>query len=257
MEKTEVYIDFEAISNQFARLINLPSGTPFAYTLGLLNEKNQFETKTFVMDFTMHNTLTSIWIILRKFIIQDINKINKHVNIKNIIFIGHNPDLETKCIKRLFPENETKPLISQKNISLSKLTAKYITDNYFSKLKKIIKMNYSDDLVLNQMLDRNGAIASFAGYWLYTNSIKNLKPKDKRTKYYLALDKKSLLRELKAYSEDDVKRMIYINTHMSNEDIDKLAKEINQKRELIKILKLLNIDEKTTIKDLKEKIWSW
>jgi hypothetical protein len=41
---------------------------------------------------------------------------------------------------------------------------------------------------------------------------------------------------------------------MSNEDIDKLAKEINQKRELIKILKLLNIDEKTTIKDLKEKI---
>ncbi|GAA8716382.1 hypothetical protein oki361_22660 [Helicobacter pylori] len=72
--------------------------------------------------------------------------------------------METKCIKRLFPENETKPLISQKNISLSKLTAKYITDNYFSKLKKIIKMNYSDDLVLNQMLDRNGAIASFAGY---------------------------------------------------------------------------------------------
>ena len=51
--------------------------------------------------------------------------------------------------------------------------------------------------------------------------------------------------------------MIYINTHLSNEDIDKLAKEINQKRELIKILKLLNIDEKTTIKDLKEKIWSW
>ncbi|GAA8716385.1 hypothetical protein oki361_22670 [Helicobacter pylori] len=48
--------------------------------------------------------------------------------------------------------------------------------------------------------------------------------------------------------------MIYINTHMSNEDIDKLAKEINQKRELIKILKLLNIDDKTTIKDLKEKI---
>ncbi|SFW07400.1 Uncharacterised protein [Chlamydia abortus] len=48
--------------------------------------------------------------------------------------------------------------------------------------------------------------------------------------------------------------MIYINTHLSNEDIDKLAKEINQKRELIKILKLLNIDEKTTIKDLKEKI---
>ena len=89
-------------------------------------------------------------------------------------------------------------------------------------------MNYSDDLVLNQMLDRNGAIASFVGYWLYTNSIKNLKPKDKRTKYYLVLDKKSLLRELKAYSEDDVKRMIYINTHMSNEDIDKLAKEINQ-----------------------------
>lgn len=77
-------------------------------------KKNQFETKTFVMDFTMHNTLTSIWIILRKFIIQDINKINKHVNIKNIIFIGHNPDLETKCIKRLFPENETKPLIRPK-----------------------------------------------------------------------------------------------------------------------------------------------
>ncbi len=102
MEKNEVYIDFEAITNPFARLLNLPSGTPYAYTIGLLSDKNQYETKTFIINFAMHNSLSSIWVILKKFIIADITKINSRLNLKDIVFVGHNPVLETKCIKKIF-----------------------------------------------------------------------------------------------------------------------------------------------------------
>lgn len=60
MNTTKVYIDFEAITNPFARLVNLPSGTPYAYTLGLLNIHGQYQIKTFIIDFKEHHNLNSI-----------------------------------------------------------------------------------------------------------------------------------------------------------------------------------------------------
>lgn len=255
MEKNEVYIDFEAITNPFARLLNLPSGTPYAYTIGLLSDKNQYETKTFIINFAMHNSLSSIWVILKKFIIADITKINSKLNLKDIVFVGHNPVLETKCIKKIFPNNEIKPLIANQTVSLSKLTGKTFFNNYFPKIKKILLEKSKEYPLFLQLIEKNGAIASFAGYWLYTNSLTNLRTNDKKRKFYIDLDKKLLLKELKNYSKDDVNKMLYV-IELEKNNLDLLIKEVNQKKEFLKILKSLNINDNLTIKEIKEKIWS-
>lgn len=39
MNKNYVYIDFEAISDPFARVLAIPVNTPFAYTVGALSIK--------------------------------------------------------------------------------------------------------------------------------------------------------------------------------------------------------------------------
>ncbi|WP_412031765.1 DUF2779 domain-containing protein [Metamycoplasma buccale] len=253
MEQNKVYIDFEAITNPFARLLNLPSGTPYAYTLGLLNIKNKFEVKTFIMDFTKHNSLSSIWNIIRKKIILDINKINSKLNINDVIFIGHNPVLENKCLKKLFPTNKVLPLIDKQNVSLSKLTGKTFNIPYFSETKKTLTKLGTDTLLKN-IVERNGAIASFAGYWLYTNSLKNLRVNDKKKKYFINLNKKILLRELNKYSNDDVVKMLYISTNENALPI--MLKELGYKRELLKQIRNLKLNEKLTIKEIKEKIWN-
>ena len=255
MEKNEVYIDFEAITNPFARLLNLPSGTPYAYTIGLLNDKNEYETKTFIMNFAMHNSLNSIWSILKKFIITDIVRINKKLNLKDIVFVGHNPVLETKCIKKIFPNNHVKALIDNQDVSLSKLTGKTFNANYFPKIKKILTSKIEQFPMFKQMIEKNGAIASFAGYWLYTNSLTNLRANDKRLKYYIDIDKKLLLKELKNYSKDDVNKMIYV-IELEKEQLDFLIKEVSLKRDLLKTIKALNFNENLTLKEIKEKIWS-
>ncbi|WP_027122504.1 DUF2779 domain-containing protein [Metamycoplasma spumans] len=253
MQDNQVFIDFEAITNPFAKLVNLPSGTPYAYTLGLLNSKNEFEVKTFIMDFNKHQTQNGMWSTIKKCIIKDINKINPKLNIKDIVFIGHNPVLENKCLKRLFPENEVRALISKTTVSLSRLTAKFFSEPYFTKIKKVISA-LNDKYLNNALGERNGAIASFAGYWLYTNSLKNLRANDKRKKFLINLDKKILLKELNRYSKDDVVKMIYIVAHP--EQTEQLLKELSYKQELLKQIKNLKLDDKLTIKELKEKIWT-
>ena len=106
-----------------------------------------------------------------------------------------------------------------------------------------------------QLIEKNGAIASFAGYWLYTNSLTNLRSNDKKRKFYIDLDKKLLLKELKNYSKDDVNKMLYV-IELEKNNLDLLIKEVNQKKEFLKILKSLNINDNLTIKEIKEKIWS-
>ncbi|MBN0970552.1 DUF2779 domain-containing protein [Mycoplasma phocoeninasale] len=253
MNPNYVYIDFEAITNPFARLINIPSGTPYAYTLGLLDDKNTFKVKTFIMDFKKHATINSMWAIIRKRILQDINNINQKLSIKNVIFIGHNPVLENKCIKKLFPENKVEPLIQKTTVSLSKLTAKFFNKNYFSKTKNVIEST-NDNYLKNALIDKDGAIASFLGYWLYVNSLKNLRANDKKKKFLIELNEKNILKELHKYSYDDVVKMLYVASHPN--DIEKWIKELSNKRELLKQINNLNLDEKLTVKDIKEKIWN-
>jgi len=163
--------------------------------------------------------------------------------------------LETKCIKKIFPNNEIKPLIANQTVSLSKLTGKTFFNNYFPKIKKILLEKSKEYPLFLQLIEKNGAIASFAGYWLYTNSLTNLRSNDKKRKFYIDLDKKLLLKELKNYSKDDVNKMLYV-IELEKNNLDLLIKEVNQKKEFLKILKSLNINDNLTIKEIKEKIWS-
>jgi len=161
--------------------------------------------------------------------------------------------LETKCIKKIFPNNEIKPLIANQTVSLSKLTGKTFFNNYFPKIKKILLEKSKEYPLFLQLIEKNGAIASFAGYWLYTNSLTNLRSNDKKRKFYIDLDKKLLLKELKNYSKDDVNKMLYV-IELEKNNLDLLIKEVNQKKEFLKILKSLNINDNLTIKEIKEKI---
>lgn len=253
MNSHNVYIDFEAITFPFASVIGLPNGTPFAYTIGLLSDKNRFESKTFIMDFTKHNSLTSIWMMLRKFIIADIHSINPKVDIKTVTFIGHNPVLEHDCLNKLFPENKVVPLIDYPNISLSKLTAKTFNQSYWFKTKKAI-LKTKKEFLIKRLPERNGAIASYAGYWLYVSSLKDLRANDRRKKFFIDLEKKTLLRELREYSRDDVLKMIFITQNI--DELNRWIKEFNAKTELLKQIRHLKLDDKLTIKEIKEKIWT-
>lgn len=69
-------------------------------------------------------------------IVSDILEINNTVNLKEVVFVGHNPVLENKCLKKLFPENNVEPLISNTIVSLSKLTGKIFNIPYFNRIKK-------------------------------------------------------------------------------------------------------------------------
>ena len=49
--------------------------------------------------------------------------------------------------------------------------------------------------------------------------------------------------------------MLYV-IELEKNNLDLLIKEVNQKKEFLKILKSLNINDNLTIKEIKEKIWS-
>ncbi|AZG68424.1 DUF2779 domain-containing protein [Mycoplasma struthionis] len=257
MEQIKVYIDFEAIANPFAKLINIPNSTPYCYSLGLLNDKNKFQISTFIIDFRKHNSVTSIWAKLKKQIILDINKINKKVNIKNVVFVGHNPYLEIECLKKMFPDNSVEPLINNSTVSLSKLVGKEYNKNYFSKVKEVIfsDKNNHKSFFIKALGDRNGAIASYIGYWLYVDAfIMAFKEKDRRIRFFCPMDRRVTLRELRSYSNDDVDKMLYLAS--KPELLEKLLKELSYKKDLLKAINNLDLNDKLTIKEIKEKIWS-
>ncbi|AWX42908.1 Uncharacterised protein [Metamycoplasma cloacale] len=248
-----VYIDFEAITNPFARLIKLPSGIPYCYTIGLLNKKGVFETSTFIIDFHKHRGIESIWFFLKKNIIDDIKRINDEIDVNKVVFIGHNPELEKKCIKKIFPDHQVLPLIKQREVSLSKLTAKTFKNEYFINTKQLIE-KLQGKKVYDSLMHRSGAIASYAGYWLYVNSLKNLRTKDSRARYFISdINEKTFTKELKKYSKDDVLKMYYLAS--IPERHDELVKEVLYKQELLKQINNLNLNDKLTIKEIKEKIW--
>lgn len=68
------------------------------------------------------------------------------------------------------------------------------------------------------------------------------------------MNKNLLLKELKRYSHVDVNKMLYIVSHPN--ETETLLKELLYKRELIKQIKNLELDDNLTIKEIKEKIWT-
>ncbi|PZW01535.1 DUF2779 domain-containing protein [Metamycoplasma auris] len=256
INKNYIYIDFEAISNPFARILSIPANTPFAYSLGALNLEGKLETKTFIIDFAKTNSIKDIWGKLKKNIIKHIYQINPHLKINEIIFIGHNPVLEKKILSKMFSKNEIRALLddnSNPNLSLSKLTGPIFKDEYFAKTKKsIIESNIPT--LKKIMVKNNGFIASFVGFWLYVNSLSNLRSNDKRKKYFIPLKKNTILKELRNYSKDDVNKMLYLSLNPSETSL--LIKRYLYKKELLRLLKNIDFDDDLTIGQIKEKIWN-
>ncbi|MCU4117358.1 hypothetical protein N8G13_02715 [Mycoplasma zalophi] len=244
--KTRVFIDFEAITNPFAKIIKIENSTPYCYTLGFQAEHGIFKSRTYVMNF---KNKKNFYETLRLQIKKDIKKINPKIKIQDVEFVGHNPVLENKCLKRLFPKNKVIPLISQQTISLSILTRKQFKKQYFSEIKEIIRQKSKHNVFKNRILSNNGAIASYVGFLLFCkeNNFETTKH------YYTEINKQLLVKELKEYSHDDVWKMEYVNKHL--EEVDMWLKDINHRRELIKQLNALELDENMTIKELKDRIW--
>ncbi|BAP39372.1 hypothetical protein [Metamycoplasma canadense] len=255
MNKNYVYIDFEAISDPFARILSIPSNTPFAYTVAALNQNNKFETRTFIIDFVKTNSIKNIWSTIKQKIIKHLYEINSKLKIEQVTFIGHNPTLEKQILNKLFPKNLIKPLLdpSCPVLSLSKLTGPKFKEEYFSNIKKAI--NDSDIYMLKKRTaERNGAIAAFVGFWLFVNASTNLRANDKRKKFFLKLNKNQVIKEIRRYSMDDVNKMIFLAS--DEENTNSLIKKYLYKKEFMKLIKNINFDENLTIKEIKEKIWT-
>ncbi|MGX9339521.1 hypothetical protein ACT1UH_02235 [Mycoplasma sp. 332] len=254
MNSKYVYIDFEAISNPFARLLAIPVNTPFAYTVGALNQNGKFETRTFIIDFLKIKSIKGIWSTLKQNIIKHIYDINSKIDINEITFIGHNPTLEKQILIKLFPKNLVNPLLdpSCPVLSLSKLTGPKFSKEYFPNIKKAI--NQSDVISLKKRTaGRNGAIAAFVGFWLYVNSVSHLRANDKRKKYMLNLNKNLVIKELRHYSGDDVNKMIFLASDPERTDL--LIKRYLYKKDFLKLIKNIDFDDNLTLKEIKEKIW--
>lgn len=255
MNKNYVYIDFEAISDPFARVLAIPVNTPFAYTVGALNQNNKFETRTFIIDFLKTNSIKSIWSTLKQKIIKHIYEINSKLNIEEVVFIGHNPTLEKQILIKLFPKNAVQSLLdpSCPVLSLSKLTGPKFTEEYFPNIKKAIEE--SNVTTLKKWTDwRNGSIAAFTGFWLYVNAIPRLRANDKRKKFILKLNKNLVIKELRRYSGDDVNKMLFLAS--DPDQTNALIKKYLYKKDLLKLIKNIDFDENLTIKEIKEKIWT-
>ncbi|QJG67101.1 DUF2779 domain-containing protein [Mycoplasma phocoenae] len=244
---TQVYIDFEAITNPFSKILKIPNSTPYCYTLGFKNPKGVFQSHTFVMDFRKNKDFYST---LRQAIIRDIKRIDPSIKLKYVEFIGHNPVLEDECIKKLFPKHIVKPLIENQRISLSLLTRKKFNNEYFREIKKIIDSSTSSKVIKNRITGQNGAIASYVGFLLFC--MDNKINTDK--KFYINIDRQLIISELKEYSHDDVWKMEYVSKH--KDQTQEWLNDINHKREILKQINALGVDENLTIKELKEKIWT-
>ncbi|WP_208664883.1 hypothetical protein, partial [Mycoplasma nasistruthionis] len=112
IKKTEVFIDFEAISHNFITHIksvlktDIPyTDIPYNYTVAVL-KNNEVVHKSYIADFSNFNIDNLIQQIRNK-LIEDISEITElnltPNNIKNhITFVGWNPDLETYALKIFF-----------------------------------------------------------------------------------------------------------------------------------------------------------
>ncbi|RMA77566.1 hypothetical protein JN00_0417 [Metamycoplasma subdolum] len=256
MNKVEVYIDFEAITNPFASIIKVPNDTPFAYSIGLLNKQNLFQSSTFIVDFGRHSNKNSILEIIKKSIEKDIKRINPNVTMEDVVFVGHNPVLERKILLKIFPDNEVialLPKIRGQDISLSKLAyKKFSNKKFFVTLKEEISKNEGLTFIKNQVIAKDGMAANYAGYLLFLNSAKGNKQTDKRYKLFIPISTRILINEIRNYSRDDVLKMCYV---INIENLEHEMKKIQLKDRLINLIKILDINKDLKVSELIEKIW--
>lgn len=244
----------------FSKAVKLEADFPYAYTLGIYVGK-KFKTRTYVFNFERYST-EDVFELIRASITYDIRTLldNKKfaVNAETVKFIGWAPLLEKKLLARLFPDAIVKAFNDGFELSLSRLTPEF-EGKYFGVLKSQVAQNLDPDFVAIRHLEHDGALAALAGY-LLASQISG------KGKYYFPFEVKTLLKEIKEYSKEDVTRMAFLNDNpvLFKERKEKALELMREKQKVIKHMqaneKLVNRlsdleQEKTVemiIKDLKE-----
>ena len=261
MTKKKIYIDFEAISSPFNRASKLPQDVPYAYSIGLYKGK-KFKSKTFIFNFTRDN-VAEVNDIMRFRIMDDIRELMNDrafkVNKSTIMFVGWAPNLEKKILDKMFKGIDVVDQNTSKgDMSLSRITHKEFEDNYFPEFKKRVAEQIDPKFVEKRHLFSDGALAALAGHILY-NKVHN------RTKKFIVdIDTQVLIKELVAYSKDDVVRMAFVNDNpaLINKRIErfkellikknKIKSSINRNERFLKKLETFN--EEISVKELKDEI---
>ncbi len=245
MTKIKVFIDFEAISYPFSRTLKVEKDLPFAYSIGIHKGK-KFKTKTTIINFQKINS-DQVYDFIRKDITENMRKLlndkSFSTNANSVVFVGWSPILEIKILQKSFKGISVIDLAKGEYISLSKLTDQEFEDNYFVNLKSSVKNNLDNDFIIKRGLNLNGVLAALGGYKLYLDSKNNIKDR-----FNLSIDTKTLLKEIKEYSKDDVVRMsfLYNNSNifeerkqalfLINKKKSKINKRINELNNLVKYL---------------------
>lgn len=221
----------------FSKAANLQSDFPYAYTLGIYRGK-KFKTRTYVFNFERIST-DEIVEVLRVNIIKDIRDIldNKTftVNADTVKFIGWAPHLEKKIIGQLFKDAIVSAFNQGFELSLSRLTPEF-EGNYFEVLKSQVRQNLSPKFIEMRNLNHDGALAALAGY-LLCMQIKG------KGKFYFPFEVKSLIKEIKEYSKEDVTRMAFLNDNQALFD-QRRDKALELLRDKQKVIKHIQANEK-------------
>jgi hypothetical protein len=151
---------------------------------------------------------------------------------------------------------EESNLITKREVSLSKVTKNgYKDTKYFTEFRKEFAKTLSPEDISKFNLTHDGAIASYAGFVLYSIIMKT-----KKTKFHIYMSAEILINELKEYSLDDINRMYYFldnipevkSTIRKFKIIDNLKKDINTNVRLLELLE--NYNPNIKIKDLIKKL---
>ncbi|WP_041594069.1 hypothetical protein [Mycoplasma crocodyli] len=228
MQKSKIFIDFEAIDNKLIKFLKIKKNKvhfPYCYTIGSFVDK-EFKTITRVLKLKHVNGF-NVYQILKNSLTYDINKLlNTNIEINNdtVKFIGWNPALETYITKILY-DMPTYPQISLNNFALDFVAKDAKFENkYFPIYDEIeLKNKYFKTILKSK---KSGFKASFTGALLLS--------------YYQKIDFEptplsqsiitKITQQLKLYNKDDVLKMWYVeqNLEQANELLTKIRNTENK-----------------------------
>ncbi|WLP85338.1 hypothetical protein [Mycoplasma seminis] len=248
-KKIKVFIDFEAITNNFLkripRKIDVPF-LPYCYTVGMYknnDSKNAFLIKSSLMSFKNFKAKNYV-IKLKQNILNDLSILAKEeITLKNIDekieFYGWNPQMENLILNHLFnvPCYNASQYRRNKPISLSLKTVVPHDgeQHYFAETKRIIKSKKAGIDI--DIFNDPGFAAAFLGYlrFLHFNKIalpkKGLKLSDQ--------DFQKIDTDIINYNKDDVLKLDYCYKNQSiimqrSKKLDGLNQDINKHSSLLK-----------------------
>ncbi|MHA3795838.1 hypothetical protein [Mycoplasma sp. VS31B] len=252
--KLKVFIDFEAITNNFLKRLPINLNIrflPYCYTIGVYRNndvKNGFITKTSLMSFKNFelrtyrkklkvNLLNDISILAKEKITEE----NLHDKVE---FYGWNPQMENLILNNLFGIecfNASKHNGKQM-LSLKIVVPHMHKDNYFQETKKIFAAKQPE--VEQNIFNDPGYAASYLGYMRF---IAFSKLNKKKYKINLTLDDIALIdTDIMNYNKDDVIKLDYCYRNQDiilkrskkltsiDANINRSANNLSQQKRLLK-----------------------